>query len=326
VVGAGTIADWHVRALKIAGLQVAAVGTRPGSQRLAKFAARHAIPAVFEDWRDMLAHPEWDGLVIAVSTEGTVDVLSAATPIGVPILVEKPTAWTSAVLQPLVESAAQQLIVGYNRRFYRPVQEARAEAQRRSPLLAQLTLPEAVKPQGEADPERRYLLPFLENSCHGFDLARFVLGPLHVERVDRRVDSDDRLVSLGAVLSSDRGDLVQLVANWDAPANFGLSLNGADWRFDLCPFELATIYRGMDVFDPTDEVPIRRYVPRVAGRIPVDEIDTKEKPGFVRQAEALKDMMAGKDPPEFAASLPDAVAALRLCEELLGPYVPTYPR
>ena len=67
-------------------------------------------------------------------------------------------------------------------------------------------------------------------------------------------------------------------------------------------------------------------MPRVAGRIPVDEIDTKEKPGFVRQAEALKDMMAGKDPPEFAASLPDAVAALRLCEELLGPYVPTYPR
>ena len=274
----------------------------------------------------MLAHPEWDGLVIAVRTEGTVDVLSAAIPIGVPILVEKPTAWASSVLQPLIEHASQRLMVGYNRRFYRPVQEARAEAQRGSPLLAQLMLPESIKPQGGADPERRYLLPFLENSCHGLDLARFVLGTLRTERVDRIVDSDGRLVCLGAVLSSGRGDLLQFVANWGTPANFGLSLNSVGRRFDLCPFELATIYEGMDVFDPTDEFPIRRYVPRVVDRIPVDEIDRREKPGFVRQAEALKDMIDGKEPPAFAASLQDAVSVLRLCEELLGPYVPIYPR
>ena len=318
LVGSGPIADWHVRALKVAGLEVAAVGSRPGSTRVREFAARHAIPEVFDGWTQMLREPgRFDSLVVAIHVDVTPEILEAALAMSVPVLVEKPVAWTSARLEEICQRPHERVIVGYNRRFYRAVQEVRAEVAQGPPVLASMTLPDFVSDPKEPGP--RYLRPFFENSCHGVDLLRFVFGS------DLRLDAVRRLVSVGgslkgfsAILSTERGDVVQLLSNWGTPANWSLSVHRPGRRFDLLPFEVGTIYEGMDVIDPTPEFPIRRYLPKLVRRTEIDAVDQREKPGFVAQALALRAMMEGNSPPPEAASLGDALAAVRLCEALVG--------
>lgn len=324
LVGSGPIADWHVPALKAAGLEVAAVSSRPGSTRLREFAVRHAIPAVFDGWQAMLNEPRyWDALVIAVHIDGTADILARAMELRVPVLVEKPIAWTSQRLETLQAQAHSKIMVGFNRRFYRTVAFAREEVRSGPPLLAHLNLPEAIDAGQDSSRGRPYWEPFVANSCHGLDLLRFIFGPLRVERVSRTKLSTGRMSGLSAMLSSSRGDNITLHCNWGTPANFSLTLDRPGRRVELKPFELATVYESMDVLEPSSECPIRRYVPKAKAQVTLEDVDARYKPGFVQQAVAFRRMIEGGGDSSVAATIEDALAAVTLCEELTDDVLPS---
>jgi len=320
MIGAGDTADWRARALRAAGFEITAVASRPGSPRVAQFSVRHEISHTFDDWRDLLEYPEiWDALCIATWPDGTPEILGTALKLDVPVLVEKPVAWSSQCLQSLIESAHDRVIVGYNRRAYATAEAARREAQCGPPLVAQLTLPSDVIAPCDADPTHQYAKPFFESvGALALDLTRFVLRDLSVRAVERLKNPAGNLCGLVAVLTTERGDVVQLTANWGTAANFSLQLCRPGRRFELLPFEMASVYEGLEVLPATDEVPIRRYVPKLIERITLDPIDLKEKPGFVRECRYLADMMEGKPRPELAATLADAYAVTSLCEQLTG--------
>ena len=318
LIGVGSISHWHVRALRAGGVEVTAVSTRPGSTRLHEFAVAHAIPRVFDRWERLLeARDAWDGVVIATHTDGTAEIAAAALESGAPLLVEKPVAWSSTTLARLRGREHDAVIVGFNRRYYRPVAVLREECRRWTPALAHLELPESVGPAAESPGVNR-LAPFFSNSCHGFDLLRFVFGRLHVDTIARLANDRGDLSAVAAVVRSERGDVITLTCNWSTPANFALTVDRPGRRLELRPFECLTRYDAMDVLEPSDEVPVRRYVPRVASRVLVDDVDRHEKPGFVQQAKAFAAMLDGHARPREAATLDDAEAALRMCEALAG--------
>lgn len=320
LIGVGTISDWHVRAIQAVGMEVRGVTTRAGSKRLADFAARHKIGKTFTDWTSMFsAAADFDGWVIASHIDGTPEILKAALDTGLPILVEKPVAWTSAIIEALQQKAHNKVMVGYNRRFYRPVQLAREFFRQNEPLMAVLSIPEginAAKPNAKG--ERTYLYPFFENSCHGLDLLRFIGGNVRLESNQLYRLKSGLLAGVSAQFSTDRGDVIRFEGNWGVPANFGLSLERANNKFELKPFEMATLYEGMEVLQPNDEFPIRRYVPKVKERFHLDPIDLVEKPGFVKQAEAFADLIQLGTFSPIAATLEDALRVTRLSEALIG--------
>jgi predicted dehydrogenase len=320
LIGAGIIAASHVPALRAVGLEVTGVGARPGSKHVEDFAATHAIARVFDSWQSMLAQPDqWDALVVTTWPDGTPEILEAAMPLNLPILVEKPVAWNSVRYRPLLAQPHDHVIVGYNRRFYPMVQAARQEVENGPPLIAQLTLPTNVLLLDEPDPSGRYMQEFYESvSALGIDLTRYILGDLKVDYVKRLMSPAGNVTGLAAVLSTDRGDIVQLTCNWNTSANYALSLNRPKRRFELLPFEVGNIYEGMEVQPPSDDYPIRRYLPKPVERINLVGDDLQYKPGFVGQAQALRTMIEGGQPPAFAARLEDALAVTHLCEELTG--------
>ena len=298
LVGSGIIADVWVPALRAVGLEVTTVASRPGSTSVAPFAARHGIAGVADGWEAMFAEPAWDALVITTWPDGTPDILEAAMRLGVPVLVEKPVAWNTARHRRLLAQPHDQVIVGYNRRFYRSVQQARCEAQEGPPLLAQLVLPTDAPTPEAHDPTGRYMQQFYESvSAHGLDLARFVLGDLTVQAVQRVTAPSGNVVALGALLTTARGDVVQLSCPWGTAANYALTLSRVGRRFELLPFEIATAYEGMEVHPPSDEYPVRRYLPKPVERVALDGVDLQQKPGFVGQCRALAAMIAGERPP-----------------------------
>ena len=320
IVGCGDTARWRARALQAAGFRITAAASRPGSQRLGPFAREFGVPRAFRGWREMLAESDgWDCLAICTWPDGTPEVLAAAADLGKPILVEKPVAWSSAALADLCRQAHRRILVGYNRRFYPAVQEARRLARRGPPLLAHLSLPKDVLAPEGPDPRRDYLRGFFESvSALGIDVARFVLGDLRLESVQRLHNAGGNLYGLAALLTTERGDVLQLTGNLNAAANFALTLYWPGRRFELLPFEIGSEYEGMEVVPPTPEYPIRRYVPRLVRTISLSGCDLVEKPGFVAEVEAFRELVRGGRPSDAAATLEDALAATRLCEELTG--------
>ena len=197
------------------------------------------------------------------------------------------------------------------------------------PLLAHLTLPTQLYPRTTKgyDPTARYLQSFFESvSALGLDLTRFVMGDLTLLHTSQLKDPDGNLAGFAAVLATQRGDLVQVTGNFAATANFSLVLNRPGRRFELLPFEAATIYGGMEVLPPDAEYPIRRYVPKKSTQISLDSIDLQEKPGFVGEAGVLLAMVKGERPPEFVARLSDALAVTTLSEQLAGVTLATVTR
>ena len=320
-VGCGDVAEFHAKACHVAGFDLAAVCSRPGSRRLRPFAERHGIPLVFEQISELIrARDEWDGVLIAVPVDATLEILHRTLEADAPILVEKPVAWRSKDLQPLIHRGLR-VIVGYNRRFYRTVQVARQEVVGGPPLIGHLSLPEAVRSPMQPADDPSYLKPFFGNSVHGLDLARYVFGDMRVIQVERLTNSNGVIRGLVAMLATDRGDFLQFTANWQAPANFSLTLDLPGRRLQMLPFERATIYEGMEVKEPDGTSPIRSYVPKLSQEIDLDEVDHRFKPGFVMQAQAFTALIRGEEPGP-AARLEDAHADLELAEQLAGQTAP----
>ena len=319
LIGVGMVAEARVPALRAAGLEVVGVSTRPGSKRLRDFAARHDIPQVFDDWRAMLEPGCWDALVISTWPDGTPGTLMAAMDLGIPILVEKPVAWNSDRLRQLCARPHEHVIVGYNRRYYRSVQAARREVANGPPLVAHLVLPADVVVPDVHDPSGRYLVHFFESvSALGLDLTRFVFGDLRPTAITRLTTPAGNLAGLGALLSTPRGDVVQVTCSWGSAVNFSLTLHRPGRRFELLPFEVAHSYEGIEIQQPSPDYPVRRYTPKLTGRIMLDGVDLQQKPAFVDEARALQNMINGCRPPACTARLEDALAVTTLCEVLTG--------
>lgn len=115
-----------------------------------------------------------------------------------------------------------------------------------------------------------------------------------------------------------RCDVVDVIGNWGAPANYSLTLSRPGRFYELSPFEGGTLYEEMQIIQPTTEYPIRRYMPQPAERVTLTGDDLTEKPGFIAEARALKALVQGGSAPDFAARLEDALAVTELCETLAG--------
>ena len=152
-------------------------------------------------------------------------------------------------------------------------------------------------------------------------MARHILGDLKVQHVQQLRNDGAALVGICATLTSENGSCIEFIANFQAPSNFSAAFDWPDYRFEMKPLEVATIYEGMEVVEPTPERPMRTYQPKVSKRINMHEIDYRFKPGYVRQAMAFANYVREGDPGPMA-SLEDAHAALVLAEQLAGE---TYP-
>ena len=307
VVGSGGIVGFHVAAARAVGFTVDHVAARPGSGSAKRFADEHGLAHPVDDPYELIGRSnEWDGLVLAASTDHMPDLLRAACEVGKPILAEKPTARHSATLG-YFEQFSDRILVGYNRRFYSSVEYLRSFVHSGGPTVVQCQLPDSVGSSGTTD-ER--LAAVRLNSVHGFDLLRYVFGELTLGQF---VTTTGESSSASVVFTTGRGDAGVIVANWNAPANFSIIADRDGERVELRPFEVATKFHGMEVVEPTTETPIRRYLPKAVGHSEVPDRDLKYKAGFFSQYEAFSSLMSGSRDSR-AATIHDAREALRIAE------------
>jgi predicted dehydrogenase len=314
IIGTTDIAVAHLNASRAAGFDVVHIAGSPQSATAPKLAKTHGIGKVWDDPMVLAADKDaWDALIIASSTESMIGLVAVAAKTGKPVLAEKPIGFTSSSLDSLLPGT-RNVVVGFNRRFYASVQEAKRFIASGAPCLLHLELPESV--QVDSKTGIQDVSRVATNSTHGFDLINYVTGGLTIESVYSVGSAGD---NRGRVLiaKSKRGDLCSVSANWNAPANFSLTIDRGNERFELRPLEIGALYRGMEVVPPTVETPLRTYKPiKVTNFAPSDD-NSALKPGFLGQSQALLNQIDGKHS-DVAATLHDAKIALQFAEALIS--------
>jgi myo-inositol 2-dehydrogenase / D-chiro-inositol 1-dehydrogenase len=181
VIGIGRIGSYHTRNLVrlIPEIQVNVLCDI--KLNLAKEVADElGIPGITPDYRDILADPEIDAVVIASSTDTHWFMIKDAALAGKKIFSEKPLALDLPSIDEalaVVEKTGALLQVGFNRRFDRSFQRVReivASGGIGRPCILHITSRDPAPPTLEY--ARTSGGMFLDLSIHDFDMARYQLG------------------------------------------------------------------------------------------------------------------------------------------------------
>ncbi|MFM5968872.1 MAG: Gfo/Idh/MocA family oxidoreductase [Micrococcales bacterium] len=334
VIGSGSIVPFHLDALREAGFEIAVIGTRPGSERSAALAAKY--DAAFADsWQDVLANAEIaghanrvDALLIAPETSVTTEILAAALDqTSLPILVEKPISYSSAELDSLLarpESQLKRVLVGYNRRHYSSTAAAAGflAAQGAANATFHASIPEASWDASMADERKRGIL--LANSVHVLDLLQHLFGELSIAGV-AGVQNETGLVSRAVSFESASGAVGTTIITFGSPSGYFIDIHTPGKSASLKPIEFFNEFVGVQVIDPTPEVPLRHYVPTRGAAFELSQDDLDFKPGFLSQSRELYTLATdGPDALPMAlrksASIADARRILLLAEQLLAAF------
>jgi predicted dehydrogenase len=310
IIGTTQIAKSHIEAARKVGFDVCHVAGRKNSTTAESFATANSISNLWSDPIALATSGEWDAMIIASAAESMAELLQCAMKSNNAVLVEKPVVLESQLFDQFHDST-DRVIVGFNRRFYAAVLEAKKFVSERPACLIQLHVPESITLNSDDEWEYSRIKT---NSTHAFDLLSFITGGLHDLKIDS-VFRDSKKTAAVATVRSNRGDVCSIVANWNAPANFALTIDSGDERFELKPLEEGAFYKGLEVVQSSSSGR-RTYVPKkIASFLELNDSDIY-KPGFLGQAQALLDLTHGKRS-TVAATLKDAKAALLFAEALI---------
>ena len=125
IVGCGLIGQKRAKALGDGGRLVACADIDAGR---AGNLAKAAGAKVFTDWRELLALPEVQIVVIATLHDSLAEITLAAVKAGKHVLVEKPAARSATELEPVMAAAEKHGVkvhVGFNHRYHRALRKAK---------------------------------------------------------------------------------------------------------------------------------------------------------------------------------------------------------
>lgn len=319
-IGCGQISRYHADALLELGCQITAVSARPGSKNIKEFKERYSIPASFDSWQDMVELSEIDALWVTASWNSIDELLLPVLGCNIPTFFEKPVALSSNKLKAATEldnAQSAHTQVGYNRRFYSYIPEVREYLREHPPRSVLLEIPETEPREG--DSLEKHLWNY--SSSHVLDLLYHLIGRYCVDKVvtQKRVNSDVPNTFNG-LLVSESGIPINLVANWNVPSNTNITFYCQNSILKLSPLEIASIYSDLEIVEPTDTTPIRRYLPRLHRSLQCSALGERFKPGFLGQTKCFIDnVVDGRGMGSFMpASLDDSLFVTSLIERLLN--------
>jgi predicted dehydrogenase len=303
-IGAGSIAQSHLDAVRLAGAEVVGVCTRGEGGK--HFADKNRIPVYANTPAEMIARCQPDALFLLTQPAAYLDILKAIQPYNLPVFIEKPLGNTVQEAEALRAVLPDKVFVGLNRRFYSNIQPLlpiiAAEEADGSCLMAQVIMPEREKDYGQySDESIRNHWDMLQG-IHLIDLITYLAGPLKTliagtQWGELPLTSTPQYTM--ALYETERQHRVSFLSNFDSPGGWRIHLFLPKKELIVSPLEKTTI-RSMSGFE----------------ELPVSEEDQKAKPGFIAQARCFIQGIQQETLPENWVSFDDALVSMRTLEAL----------
>ena len=312
LVGAGSIADWHLAGLRAAGCPAAVVAARRG-ERAREAAARHGVPEAVQGWECLPGRGDLAAAVVATPDATHAVIARAFLAAGIPVLVQKPlaaTATEAVALRDEARGTGVALEVALMHRHFPEVVAARHLL--RDGVVGRVLAARVRNATPGPDWDAWFWRAATSGGVaaqigvHGMDLVRHLLAPIAdvsaqaATRVPRRTLRDGTMVvsevpdHVAAAYRLADGALVSHEMSWADPGatdRFAMEVHGERGTLSLRgPRGLLALFRDGAWTD-----------------IPVPD----EPPGR-RQHAIFLDVAAGRAPPTGSAD--DAVAAQRVIE------------
>lgn len=249
IIGAGYMAKEYYKVLHGMGIPVMVLGR--GEQNARRFEEELGAKVYTGDYREVLrsqeAMPEY--AIVAVNIGGLCSVTQNLMELGIPnILVEKPVAYSTEGLKPLLEEQGRtgaNIYVAYNRRFFASVEQARkmiAEDGGISSCHFEFTeWAHVVGPTRRPEGEKEGWI--FANSTHVMDLAFFLGGfPQEMKSyISGGLTWHPGGSNYAGAGISEKGALFSYQANWEAPGRWAVEALTAKHRYYLKPLETLQI-------------------------------------------------------------------------------------
>ena len=311
IIGCGNIAKAHAPCMLKAGFKISYVSGRLGySKSVDTFAKNFNVEKKFQDSFDLLNYPKWDALLLTCPTQNMIEYLKASININKPILAEKPISTNYKELKPFLKK--DNICVGLNRRFYKTVSAAKKFVKDNKNILIKATIPEKMD---KVDYNNKGKIPQIsyENSIHILDILNYITGGVKWMH-STKITEDKNIKAIVATGSNKKNTLIQLNQYFNSSENFAIDIISNNKRLTLKPIEIAELYKGMSVAEPTKLVPIRLYNPVLKKRM---SEGNKFKPGFYEQASAFMNFCKNENKKANAiAKISDLYDVLKLINDL----------
>lgn len=314
VIGCGNIAEFHINAMRAVGFSIVSIAARANSSNVEAFSKKNNIKKIYKNPLDLLnSSSEWDALLLLIPASVMVDYLKIAAPLMKPILVEKPVAYNHIELEPLIKY--KNIRVAYNRRFYSGVEFSKSFIQSNPRSLIKVSIPEYRK-----DPEHNIEFPdrlpamTYENSVHILDIVNYISGEVEWDYL-KNIKDNNKYIALLAIGQGSSGVTIQLDSYYNASDNFSINIVSENERVEMKPIEVTSLFKGMEVNEPSEEMPIRLYTPMLQNKI-IDFSNHGHKPGFLGQAQDFMNFCSGRES-STGADIMDAYSVLKLAHALV---------
>jgi predicted dehydrogenase len=283
-IGCGKIANDHADVLKYLGINIQAVATRPNSQNIKRFADKYKVSNTYSSFKDMIELEKLDALWVTIDWTNIEDIILDILSYDLPTFVEKPIALNSFMIKQVqiaCRKRNKKLQVGYNRRFYNHIpiiKNILCSSKIRSVLVE---IPENVSKHESKLFNNRWI----QNSSHILDLLLYFLGEYDIINSFNSSAYDDGFIDTFNLLLLTKNEIpIHVVANWNVPANYNITFYLQDSLLKLSPLEMGYLYRGFDIIEPDNDIPIRQYKPKLEKYFSCNDSNDKFKPGFLNQA------------------------------------------
>lgn len=320
LIGCGNIARFHADVLRDIGICLQAVCSSPASTRLVPFSEEYAIPHAYGTWQQMMNEESLDAVFVFAPWDAIDGMLLPLLKYEIPIFFEKPVALTPERIEEAINTCAgliDKVQIGYNRRFYDFIPAIKELLTTRVIKAIEVHLPESSE---GISSEKLVNHLFLQNSSHVIDLLLYLLDFPTITPVEitRHLDSKGRPNGYNSLMMTDGMIPIHLIACWNSPSNFGLKFHSDGSLIELLPLEMARVYDGFEVIEPTRENPIRRYKPRVSQEFFMDPLSAQYKPGFLRQTlNFVETCILGTRSNVHAANLSSTLKVTDLCRQVM---------
>ena len=314
VIGCGNIAEFHINAMREVGFSIVSIAANLNSSNVEAFSKKNNIQKVYKNPLDLLNDSsEWDALLLLTPASVMVEYLKLVAPLMKPILAEKPVSDNHLELQPLIKY--KNIRVAYNRRFYSGVEFVKSFIQSNPRSLIKVTIPEYRKdPEHNVEFPNRLPAMTYENSVHILDIVNYISGEVEWDYL-KNIKDDNKFIALLAIGQGSCGATIQLDSYYNASDNFSINIVSDNEMVEMKPIEVTSLFKGMEVNEPTKEMPIRIYTPILQNKI-IESPRHGHKPGFLGQAQDFMNFCLGRES-SSGADIIDAYSALKLAQSLV---------
>lgn len=304
IIGAGNIARQHLSVIRdIEGMDAVGITSRTKvkAQDLAK---EYNIPVCADDIDSLIKEAKPDALMVFVSPDQIYAVTASLMALGLPLFIEKPPGLApdeTRILAELAQKHSIQTMVGFNRRYYSIFHKGIDMIRKHGPLMG-------IMVEGH---ERMWLRAdrlaknirsqwIFVNSTHTIDLLRFFGGePINMKAIGHRY-LEPRGDQFAAIMETESGAIGQYSAHWYSPGGWRVVLYGDGVTVEFKPLEDG---RWMD-----RDFKLHKIEP--------DQVDIKYKPGFFKQMQAFRKLVAEGDLQWPMLDLEGAYKTMQLAEKM----------